>query len=222
MDITQAKALQQQLREKVDIRSVVDLSAIKTVGGTDVGFAENGRVTRAVFVVLSFPELTLLESVVVERPTCFPYVPGYLSFRELPPLAEAYQQLAIKPDVTLCDGQGIAHPRRFGLACHLGVELGIITVGVAKKRLTGVAREPATAKNSATPLMDGDEQLGWLLRSRTAVKPVFVSPGHGINVQQSLDIVRACCTRTRLPEPTRIADRLSKASREERGVRRGA
>ena len=190
--------------------------AIRRVAGVDAAFADGGRVIRAAAVVLDFPGLVLTEQVVVERPTTFPYVPGLLSFREVPALLEALGRLPAAPDLILCDGHGYAHPRRFGLACHLGLWLDTPTIGVAKSRLTGSHDEPGPAKGDVAWLLAGKgdrprERLGAVLRTRERVKPVFVSAGHRISLRTALALTLACATRYRLPEPTRLADKLSKA-----------
>ena len=192
--------------------------AIKKVAGVDAAFADGGRVIRAAAVVLSYPGLALTDRAVVERPTAFPYVPGLLSFREVPALLEALGWLPAAPDLILCDGHGYAHPRRFGLACHLGLWLDTPTIGVAKSRLTGVHDEPGPAKGNVAYLLAGKgerprERLGAVLRTRERVKPVYVSAGHRISLRTAMALTLACTTRYRLPEPTRLADKLSKAHR---------
>jgi len=206
---TVAEAKKQQLELRAQVRCEAYTATPTLIGGTDVGFREGGTITRAVFVVLAYPSLALVEHAVCEAPTVFPYVPGYLSFRELPALLKAYQQLQQKPELVLCDGQGMAHPRRFGLACHLGVLLDLPTIGVAKSRLVGEYAEPGVDKGERSPLIDNNEQIGWVLRSRSKVKPVFVSPGHRTGLADSVEWVLHCCQKTKLPEPTRIADKLS-------------
>ena len=192
--------------------------AIRRVAGVDAAFADGGRVIRAAAVMLEYPGLVLTDQVLVERPTTFPYVPGLLSFREVPALLEALGQLPAAPDLILCDGHGYAHPRRFGLACHLGLWLDTPTIGVAKSRLTGSHDEPGPAKGDVAWLLAGKgdrprERLGAVLRTREQVKPVFVSAGHRISLRTAVALTLACATRYRLPEPTRLADKLSKAHR---------
>ena len=162
--------------------------AIRRVAGVDAAFADGGRVIRAAAVVLDLPGLVLTEQVLIERPTTFPYVPGLLSFREVPALLEALSRLPAAPDLILCDGHGYAHPRRFGLACHLGLWLDTPTIGVAKSRLTGSHDEPGPAKGDVAWLLAGKgdrprERLGAVLRTREQVKPVFVSAGHRITLR---------------------------------------
>jgi deoxyribonuclease V len=185
------------------------LGPVRQVGGVDVGFEDQGRTTRAAFVVLSFPGLQLQEQAVVRRPTRFPYVPGYLSFRELPAVLDALDRLSTRPDLLLCDAQGLAHPRRFGLACHLGVLTDLPSIGVAKSRLIGVHSEPAAEKGGWTPLLDDEEIIGAVLRTRSHVRPVYVSIGHRISLETAIDYVLRCTTRYRLPETTRWAHRLA-------------
>ncbi len=192
--------------------------SVRRIAGLDVAFGDAGRVTRAAAVLLDFPGLALIESALVERPTSFPYVPGLLSFREVPALLEALSQLRHAPDLILCDGHGYAHPRRFGLACHLGLWLDAPAIGVAKSRLIGSHGEPGPLKGGAAWLLaDGavrpGERIGAVLRTRERVKPVYVSVGHRVSLRTAITLTLACTTRYRLPEPTRLADALSKASR---------
>lgn len=179
------------------------------VAGVDAAFPDRGRTTRASAVLMRFPELELVEEVVHEQPTELPYIPGLLSFRELPAILTALQRLPTPPDLVLCDGQGRAHPRRFGIACHLGVTTGLATIGVGKSRLCGQHEEPAPEKGSAVDLVDGDEVIGRVLRSRDRVRPLYVSIGHRISLETAVDLVLACTPRYRLPEPVRRADRLA-------------
>ncbi|TAJ93700.1 MAG: deoxyribonuclease V [Gammaproteobacteria bacterium] len=183
-----------------------------TVAGIDVGFEDEGRVTRAAVAVLEFPSLQPLETAIANIETRFPYIPGLLSFREIPAVLAAMDKLQQTPDLLLCDGQGFAHPRRFGLACHLGLWLGLPAIGVAKTRLVGVHGKLPVRKGVWTPLLDGEEVLGAVLCTRTWVKPVYVSAGHRITLEQSIHYVLACTTRYRLPETTRLAHRLASAA----------
>lgn len=205
--IPEARAIQQRLRRQVV--TIDDIDNVQYVAGIDVGFEEQGKITRAAIAVLRFPQLELDEKSVVRVATRFPYVPGYLSFRELPGVLEAMAQLRIRPDLILCDGQGIAHPRRFGIACHLGVLTGLPTIGVAKSRLIGKYQEPAPTKGAWEPLTDKEETLGAVLRTRDNVKPLFISIGHRVTLPTAIDFVLACTTRFRLPETTRWAHRLA-------------
>ena len=203
----EARAIQERLAPRV----VTDnrLGDVKLVAGADVAFPGRGRTTRAAVCVLQYPSLELVDSATVCVATSFPYVPGLLAFRELPAILAAFERLAIRPDVILCDGHGIAHQRRFGLACYLGLVTGIATIGVAKSRYVGEYEMPATEKGAWTPLWYRDEWLGSVLRTRTRVRPVFVSPGHRVDHAVSREIVLGCAPRYRIPEPTRQADRLA-------------
>lgn len=205
--ISEAREIQALLRDQVVRKNT--LGTVQWVAGVDVGFENKGKVTRAAAVVLRFPELALHEQAVVRIPTCFPYVPGYLSFRELPGVLQALSQLQTRPDLILCDGQGIAHPRRFGLACHLGVVTDLPTIGVAKSRLIGTYTEPGLHKGDWEPLLDKKETIGAVLRTRDNVSPLFVSIGHRVSLKIAIGYVLHCTTRFRLPETTRWAHKLA-------------
>jgi len=205
--IESAKALQQQLRGSV-IQSN-QIGTIDFVAGIDIGFENEGKITRAAIAVLSFPDLQLVEKQVVRVKTCFPYVPGYLSFREIPAALKAFEKLCLTPDLLLCDGQGFAHPRRFGLACHLGLWTQIPSIGVAKSRLIGTHQEVGATKGAWQPLFDGDKKIGAVLRTRSNVAPLYVSIGHKINLQSAIDLTLQCTTKYRLPETTRWAHKLA-------------
>jgi deoxyribonuclease V len=160
-------------------------------------------------VLLRFPDLVPLDHALARRPTSFPYVPGLLSFREIPAVLDALTDLRAKPDLLLCDGQGYAHPRRFGLACHLGLLTGLPSIGVAKSRLIGEHGSLREEKGAHTWLWHEGEVIGALLRTRARVRPVYVSAGHRISLETALHYVLACTTRYRLPETTRQAHRLA-------------
>ncbi|NEQ88389.1 MAG: deoxyribonuclease V, partial [Moorea sp. SIO2I5] len=170
---------------------------------------EDGAISQAAVAVLSFPDLQLRENAIARRPTTFPYVPGFLSFREVPVVLDALEKISIIPDLILCDGQGIAHPRRFGLACHLGVLTDIPTIGVAKSRFIGDHEELPENKGNWQPLSHDGEIIGAVVRTRTGVKPVYVSIGHRISLPTAIDYVLRCTSRYRLPETTRWADQLA-------------
>jgi deoxyribonuclease V len=202
-----AIALQQRLRSRV-----VRLGRprqVRTVAGTDVGFARGGSVAHAAVAVLSFPGLELVDHAVARQPVRFPYVPGLLSFREIPALLAALARLRVKPDLILCDGHGYAHPRRFGIACHLGVICGVPTIGVAKSRLIGEHGEPMQRRGAWVPLRDRGETVGAVLRTRAGTRPIYVSIGHRVSLAAAVRCVMACTTRFRLPETTRWAHRLA-------------
>ena len=209
-DLTPAEArrLQEELRGRV-VREDLIASQPARVAGIDIGFERKGAVTRAAAVVLGYPDLEVIDTAIARRPTRFPYVPGLLSFRECPAALAALDGLTASADVLVCDGQGYAHPRRFGLACHLGLLTGVPSIGVAKSRLIG-AHDPAPdTKGAWVPLRDGGETIGAVLRTRKGVKPVFVSVGHGFTLATAVDLVLGLTPRYRLPETTRQAHRLA-------------
>ena len=206
--VAEAKEIQEKLRNQVITQDC--LGQVHYVAGTDVGFKDNYSITQAAVAVLSFPKLELVETAIAKIPTTFPYIPGYLSFREIPAILQAMEKLQILPDLILCDGQGLAHPRRFGLACHLGVLLDIPTIGVAKSLLIGKHETLPPEKGSWTPLIDKDETIGIVLRSRTNVKPIYVSIGHKISLPTAREYTIKCLSKYRLPETTRWADKLSR------------
>ncbi|MES9823806.1 MAG: deoxyribonuclease V [Candidatus Thiodiazotropha endolucinida] len=204
---TEAVALQNSLRRQVVDRNCY--AELQRIAGVDVGFEAHGSITRAAIVVLSYPQLQPLEQSIARLPTSFPYIPGLLSFREVPAILQALSELQQPPDIFLCDGQGMAHPRRFGLACHLGVYTDIPSVGVAKTRLIGSHATVPVEKGGWVPLIDKDETIGAVLRTRTGVKPLYISIGHKISLERSIELVLACTTRYKLPETTRAAHRLA-------------
>ncbi len=202
----EAARLQQELRSRVIAED--RLGDVRLVAGLDAGF-DDKNTARAAVVVLSFPELELVEQAIARVPVTFPYVPGLLSFRELPALITALEKLKNIPDLLLDDGQGVAHPRRFGIASHLGVITGIPAIGVAKTRLIGEHGTVPKHRGAWVPLMDGDETIGAVLRTRAGVKPLYISVGHKVSLETAIGYVMACCTRYRLPETTRWAHRLA-------------
>jgi deoxyribonuclease V len=204
---SEARAIQEDLRGRVITQD--DFGDIRQVAGTDVAFEEQGRVTRGAVALLEYPGLELIEHAIARRPTTFPYIPGLLSFREIPVLLDAIEALGRRPDLLICDGQGIAHPRRFGLACHLGVLTDLPAIGVAKSRLTGKHEVVPDRKGAWVPLRDGDDVIGAVLRTRRGVRPVYVSPGHKVSLESAIRLTLDCITRFRLPETTRWADRLA-------------
>ena len=206
-DVAMARSIQESLHSRVICED--DLEPVNHVAGIDVGFEDNGLITRAAVVVLELPGLVLCEQAVSRAATQFPYVPGYLSFRELPAVLQALERLACKPDLLLCDGQGLAHPRRFGLACHLGVLTDMPSIGVAKSRLIGTHGELPAEKGQWIPLVDNGETIGAVVRTRTNVSPLYVSIGHRVSLATAVDYVLRCTTRFRLPETTRMAHRLA-------------
>jgi deoxyribonuclease V len=191
------------------------LRGVRLVTGLDAHYDAAAGLTWGAAVTLSLPSLAVVERAVCSWPTRFPYVPGLLSFREAPVLLDALARLEARPDVLMVDGQGLAHPRRFGLACHVGVLAGIPAIGVAKSRLIGEHGDPGVERGSWARLKDGGETIGAVLRTRRAVRPIYVSIGHRVSLAAATRLVLRCCTRYRLPEPIRAADRLS---REHRGA----
>ena len=211
---TEAIAIQKSLSKRVIARD--DFGALRWVGGVDIGFEDDGATTRAAAVVLSYPDLALHEHVVVRRPTSFPYVPGLLSFREVPAALDALAALTTRPDVLLCDGQGIAHPRRFGVACHLGLLGDIPAVGVAKSLLIGTFHDVGEERGAWQPLIDRGEIIGAVVRTRPRTKPIYVSVGHRISLPTAIDLVMACTTKYRLPETTRWAHHYASVEGKEK------
>jgi deoxyribonuclease V len=216
----EARAIQDRLRGQVVLSDGVALADITVVAGVDNGYVAEagGTIAHAAVVLLRFPDLEPLASLTATAPVAFPYVPGLLSFREAPAIVAAFRGLEITPDVVLFDGQGIAHPRRLGLASHLGLVLDRPTIGCAKSRLTGRFTAPADEAGAATPLVDRGETVGAALRTRPGHAPLFVSPGHRLSVATAVAIALACCRLGRfLPEPTRLAhDLVTARTREHR------
>ncbi|MCS7261555.1 MAG: deoxyribonuclease V, partial [Anaerolineae bacterium] len=206
LSVQEAVALQRCLRQQVVCDDRFD--RVQRVAGVDVSVGRQGDLGHAAVVVLHLPDMQVEEQVVVSAPVRFPYVPGLLGFREVPIVLEALNRLQSLPDVLLCDGQGIAHPRRFGLACHLGLLTDIPSIGVAKSRLCGHHAPVADQRGAWTPLYDGAEVIGVALRSRPGTKPLYVSPGHRISLMSAIELVMRCVTQYRLPEPTRLAHQL--------------
>lgn len=182
---------------------------IRTVAGIDLGYDAKNDTSRAVVVVLSFPSLDLIESAEALLPIQFPYVPGLLSFRETPVAIKALEKLKITPDLILCDGQGLAHPRRFGIACHIGLIADIPTIGVAKSLLVGKYESLGETRGSTAPLIYKNEQIGAALRTKDKVQPVYVSVGHRIGLETAVKYVLQCTPKYRLPETTRLADKMA-------------
>jgi deoxyribonuclease V len=180
----------------------------KLIAGLDCAFSSDGRVILAVVVVLKWASFEVVETRSASGEVTFPYIPGLLSFREAPACIRAVEKLDCNPDIFMVDGQGIAHPRRFGLASHLGLFFNKPTIGCAKSRLTGTFAEPADEKGSFSFLKDGSRIIGAAVRTRTAVKPVFVSIGNKCSLKDAIDTVVACAVKYRLPEPIRLAHQL--------------
>ncbi len=201
----EAVAIQQKLREKVVISALKKMPRL--IAGADVSLNLYSTTVHSGFVVMQYPTLDVVDHASVTDETTFPYIPGLLSFREIPSLLKAWEKLTTKPDLVIVDGIGIAHPRRFGIASHLGVLLEIPTIGCAKSVLTGVYNEPPLEAGTYTYLHDSKtgEIIGAAVRTKYKVKPVFISPGHKITLAESIKIILACTRKYRLPEPTRMA-----------------
>jgi len=204
----EAIALQKQLATQV--RLADDFAHIRIIAGVDVAYDIKDNISHAVVVTMRLDQLQPLTIIRAQLPTKFPYIPGLLSFREIPVLLEALAQLPESPDLLMVDGQGVAHPRRLGIAAHLGVLTDIPAIGVAKSLLCGRYQEPGLNKGDHTPLLDRGEVIGTVLRSKDKTNPLFISAGHRISQKTALQLVLQCLIKHRLPEPTRIADKLSK------------
>lgn len=204
----EAIELQKQFAFEVIAEDKFD-KPVETVAGIDLGYDLKTGTSRAVVVVLKFPGLTLLESSEAILPIQFPYVPGLLSFRETPAAIKALEKLENAPDLILCDGQGIAHPRRFGIACHIGLITNIPSIGVAKSLLVGKYGSLGETRGSVAPLVHRQEQVGVALRTKDKVQPVYVSVGHLISLETAIDYVLKCTPKYRLPETTRLADKMA-------------
>jgi deoxyribonuclease V len=218
-DLTRGEAIevQQRLRNLVRLQPLT--RPVNTIAGADISYNKYSETVYAGIVVLSLPDLRIIESAGVRSIAKFPYVPGLLSFREAPSLLEAWEKLKTKPDVLMLDGQGIAHPRRFGIACHMGVLLDWPTIGCAKSILVGKYGELGLETGSRSPLIDKGEQVGVALRTKNKVAPVYVSPGHLIDLDSAVDLVLRSITKYRLPETTRqahlLVNRLRVENKEE-------
>ena len=215
-DIAEASALQVELAAQVSLRDGFH-RPLRTIAGFDVGFEDDGTTTRAAAVLLDADGGQVLASQVARIPTRMPYIPGLLSFRELPALLLALEGLPRAPDLAFVDGHGIAHPRGLGIAAHFGVATGLPSIGVAKKILVGSGSEPHQMRGAYTPLRHKGAQLGWILRSKVKCNPLVVSPGHRVSLASSADLVMRFTGKYRLPEPTRLADRLASRRDEGRG-----
>ncbi len=209
----EAIKLQEELRKRVVLKK--GFSKIKRIAGADISFSKKSNNAYAAVIVFSFPELKILEEEYAIGDLSFPYIPGLLTFREGPLLLEAFKKVRSEPDVIIFDGQGIAHPKRLGLATHMGILLDKPTIGCAKSRLIGIYEEPEKKRGAYSLLKDGDEIIGAVLRTREDVSPVFISPGHKIDLKSSIEMVSKCLRGHRLPEPTRQAHLLVNRLRAE-------
>ena len=202
--------LQQELRGKVITKDALD--EIHSIAGVDVSYDAKRKIARATVAVLSYPGLQLVASYTAEQNVTFPYIPGLLSFREIPPLLLCLDALQTPPQIFLCDGHGLAHPRQFGLACHLGLIFDLPSIGVAKRLLIGKHEAVPSEKGSWQSIRDQGQVIGAALRTKAGANPVFVSIGHRLSLETSIRIVLNCTPRYRLPETSRWAHRLSKVS----------
>lgn len=207
--VAEARAVQEALRHRVVVAGAFPQA--RRIAGVDVHYAPTRGLAFAAVALLDAATMEPIESAMAAVPVSFPYVPGYLSFRETPAVLAAVAALSAPPDLLMVDGQGLAHPRRFGIACHIGVLLDLPTIGVAKSRLCGTFEEPGVALGCRSPLVHGHEVIGTVLRTRERTRPLFVSAGHRIGQDAAVAAVLAALRGRRLPEPTRVADRLSRA-----------
>ena len=213
-DVTPREAvdIQERLRGKVSTSD--SYTEIRLIAGADVSYSRNENSVHAAVAVFSFPELRLIEQRTATVKTTFPYIPGLLTFREGPALIECFKKIDNIPDAIIFDGQGICHPRRMGIASHMGVLLDIPSIGCAKSHLFGGFRIPAAAKGSYTYIQDSDGAIiGACLRTRTGVRPIFVSIGHKVSLKTSVDVIMRCATRYRMPEPSRFAHTLAEKAK---------
>lgn len=203
-----AERLQAALATRVIVAD--GFGRIETVAGVDVAYDRQGDRATAAIAVVRAADLSVVETKTLDAVVRFPYIPGLLSFRELPAIAALLRQVAVIPDLLICDGQGIAHPRRFGLACHLGVMFDVPTIGCAKTLLLGADGEPGMARGDSAALTHQGETVGCALRTRSGVRPVYVSPGHRVSVASACEWVLRLAPRFRLPEPLRLADQAAR------------
>jgi deoxyribonuclease V len=213
----EARRIQNDLRGQVIAKEGPRPDDVHLVAGVDISVGGRDRPGLAAVVVLGYPDLRPVEQAVVEAEVRFPYVPGLLSFREIPVLIPAFARLRVRPDLVVVDGQGQAHPRRLGLASHLGLLLGLPTIGCAKSRLTGVYDEPANERGATSQLRDGDEVIGAVVRTRPGVKPLCISVGHLIGLDEAVAWILRLTKAVRQPEPTRLAHRAAAGERTANG-----
>ena len=211
----EARAIQKDLAGRLVLEPAISLDEVRLVAGIDDGYVrhEGGETAFAAVVVLAFPDMTVVEEATASVPVTFPYVPGFLSFREAPAMLAAIARLEREPDVWLVDGHGYAHPRRIGIASHLGLVLDRPSAGCAKSRLVGRWAEPGQSFGDRTPIVDRGEVVGMAVRTRPGHAPLLVSPGHKLDVEGAVAVALACCREARfLPEPTRLAHELVTAT----------
>ncbi len=210
VSVEEAIAIQRRLRPLIQASQSIALDQVRTVAGVDASYRDVGQ---AAIVVLSFPALEIVDQATATRESVFPYVPGLLSFREGPVVLDAMEKLRVQPDLLIFDGQGYAHPRRFGLACHLGLYLDRPSIGCAKTRLIGTYQAPGPNKGDCAPLLDEGETIGMVVRTRPHTNPLFVSVGYKIDLPTAVEAVLRCVRGYRLPETTRAADHLANSQK---------
>ena len=215
-DVAAARALQAELAARVAVRDGFR-QPLRTIAGFSVGFEDDGATTRAAVVLLDADSGQVLASEIARTPTPMPCIPGLLSFRELPALLLALEKLPQAPDLAFVDGHGIAHPCRLGTAAHFGVSTGLPSIGVANTILVGSGSEPHQMRGAYTPLRQKGTQVGWILRSKVDSKPLVVSPGHRVSMASVADLAMRFTGKYRLPEPTRLANRLASGRDEDHG-----
>jgi deoxyribonuclease V len=210
-DFDEAGAIAEQERLRALVEPTGDLpSDLRLVAGVDVSYAKDADLVAGAVVVLDCSTLEVVDSAIAMRKVDFPYLPGLLAFREIPALLDALDKLKTAPELLVCDGYGLAHPRRFGLACHLGVVTGIPAFGVAKTAFIGTGEPPGPARGDTSDLLDGEEVIGRVLRTQHGVKPVFVSVGHKIDLARATSMTLELTPSYRLPQTTRLADQMSR------------
>ncbi len=210
VSVDEAIVIQRRLAPLAQAAPPIALGSARLVAGVDVSYADRAR---GAVVVFSYPEMEVVEQATATRESAFPYVPGLLSFREVPVALDALARLKTTPDLLLCDGQGYAHPRRFGLACHLGLVTGIASIGCAKSWLIGEYSQPGPESGARSPLLADGEVIGMALRSRPHTRPLFISAGYRVTLEQAVEATLRCLRGYRLPEPTRAADHLATITR---------
>ena len=206
----EARAIQERVAREVDAAPPVTLGGVRSLAGADAAYSPDGRTVHAAIALFTFPGLDVLERSRVTRETSYPYLPGFFAFREGPAIIAAVGALTHRPDLILVDGHGRAHPRRAGIACHVGACLGIPAIGVAKRILVGEAGEVGEARGSATPIRDGDEVIGMAVRTRAGSRPVYVSVGYAIGLEDAVEVVLSASPASRIPVPIGEAHRIAR------------